>query len=93
MPLLNIAVIVFALTGAIYLVLFLVGSVFGMHEDDNIDLSVGGTSRSAAAQRNIMKTVDKINLATRWAGFAALSLGAILAGMWIYSVVQNLLGH
>jgi hypothetical protein len=88
----NIAAIAFALSAGVYLVLFLVGSVFGMHEEDNLYLSVG-ESRLAAEQHETMKTINKINLVTRWVGFVALSLGVVLAGLWSYSVVQILFVH
>jgi hypothetical protein len=77
---------------SLYLVLLLVSSVFGMHEQDTIDLSAVETKR-ASDQKAMMKTITSLGTATRYVGFASLALGVILAVMWVLSVVQNLNGH
>ena len=74
----------------VYLALFLVRSVIGMKEENTVYLSVG-EERLAAEQREVMKRITKLDSYTHKAGYAALALTVILAGMWIYSVARNLL--
>jgi hypothetical protein len=92
MSTLNITI--FACLGAasIYIVLFLLSSIFGMHEQDTIDLSGAGTQKQED-QRQMMKTITTLGTVTRWVGFLTLGLAAVLAAIWLYSVVQNLMGH
>jgi Fe2+ transport system protein B len=85
--------IVAAVWGAVvivYLVLFLYRSVVGMKEEDTLYLSVG-EERMAAAQREVMKRIMKLESYTHKAGYAALAMSVILAGMWIYGVARQLL--
>jgi len=85
--------IVAAVWGAVvivYLALFLFRSVVGMKEEDTLYLSVG-EERMAAEQREIMKRITKLDSYTHKAGYAALAMTVILAGMWIYSVARQLL--
>ena len=85
--------IVAAVWGAVvivYLALFLYRSVVGMKEEDTLYLSVG-EERMAAAQKEVMKRIMKLESYTHKAGYAALAMSVILAGMWIYSVARQLL--
>jgi hypothetical protein len=74
----------------VYLALFLVRSVIGMKEENTVYLSVG-EERLAAEQREVMKRIIKLDSYTHTAGYAALALTVILAGMWLYTVARNLL--
>jgi len=85
--------IVAAIWGAVtivYFALFLFRSVVGMKEEDTLYLSVG-EERLAAEQREVMKRITKLDSYTHTAGYAALAMSVILAGMWVYSVVRMLL--
>ena len=73
-----------------YFALFLYRSVVGMKEEDTLYLSVG-EERLAAEQREVMKRITKLDSYTHTAGYAALAMSVILAGMWVYSVVRMLL--
>ena len=81
---------VWGVVAIVYLALFLVRSVIGMKEENTVYLSVG-EERLAAEQREVMKRITKLDSYTHTAGYAALALTVILAGMWIYTVARNLL--
>ena len=74
----------------VYLALFLFRSVVGMKEENNIYLSVG-EQRLAAEQREVMKRITKLDSYTHKLGYAALAMTVVLAGMWVYGVVRDLL--
>jgi hypothetical protein len=85
--------IVAAVWGAVtivYLALFLFRSVVGMKEENNVYLSVG-EEKLAAAQREVMKSITKLDSYTHKVGYAALAMTVVLAGMWVYSVARQLL--
>jgi len=85
--------IVAAVWGAVmivYVALFLFRSVVGMKEENTVYLSVG-EERLAAEQREVMKRITKLDSYTRKAGYAALAMTVVLAGMWVYSVARQLL--
>jgi hypothetical protein len=50
-----------------------------------------GEERLAAEQRQVMKRIIKLDSYTHKAGYAALVMSVILAGMWVYSVARMLL--
>jgi hypothetical protein len=73
----------------LYFVLFLYRSIVGMHEEDTLYLSAG-EARLEAQQREVMKQITKLDAYSRKLGIAASAMTVILAGMWVYSVAQNL---
>ena len=84
--------IVAAIWGAvvvIYLGLFLFRSVVGMREEDTLYLSAG-EEKLAAEQREIMKRITKLDSYIHIAGYAALGMTVVLAGMGIYNAVKQL---
>jgi len=86
----EIVAVIWGIVVVLYLVLFLYRSIVGMHEEDTLYLSAG-EARLAQEQREVMKTINKLDSYSRKLGMAALAMTVILAGMWVYSVAQNLL--
>ena len=78
-----------ALIAAIYLTLFLILSVIGMKEEDNLYLSAG-EARMAEEQKQVMKSIDRWTFITHKFGYAALAMTVVLAAMWCYNVAQEL---
>ena len=81
--------IVWGVVTAIYLGLFLIRSVVGMHEEDNLYLSVGET-KLADQQREVMKSIGKWDNVTHKVGYAALFMTVVLAITWGVSVFREL---
>jgi hypothetical protein len=85
----EIVATLWAAVAIIYLALFLIRSVIGMKEEDNLYLSAGET-RLAEEQKEIMKTITKWDSVTHKFGYAALAMTILLAGMWGFSVARQL---
>lgn len=73
----------------VYLGLFLIRSIVGMKEEDNLYLSAG-ESRLAEEQRGVMKGIMKWENVTHKAGYVALAMTIILAVTWGVSVFRVL---
>ena len=86
---LEIVAILWAIVTAAYLVLFLIRSVVGMHEEDNLYLSAG-EARLADEQVQTMKRIDKWSSATHKVGYAALAMTLVLAVTWCVNVFREL---
>jgi hypothetical protein len=85
-----IAAILWAIVTALYFLLFLYRSIVGMKEEDTLYLSAG-EARLEAQQREVMKQINKLDSYSRMLGYATLAMTVVLAGMWVYSVAQELL--
>jgi len=86
----EIVAVIWGVVVILYLVLFFFRSLIGMKEEDTLYLSVG-EERMAAEQREIMKRINRWDSYSHKLGYSALAMTVILAGMWIYSVVRQLL--
>jgi hypothetical protein len=86
---LQVVLVIWAVVTIIYAALFLYRSIVGMKEEDNLYLSAG-ESRLAAEQREIMKTIGKLDGVTRALGWTTLAMTILLGGMWAYSVFRVL---
>ena len=86
----EIVAVIWGAVVILYLVLFFFRSLIGMKEEDTLYLSVG-EERMAAEQREIMKRINRWDSYSQKLGYSALAMTVILAGMWIYSVVRQLL--
>lgn len=86
---LEIVAILWGVVTVVYLVLFLIRSVVGMHEEDTLYLSAG-ESKMASDQREVNKKIGKCDNATHKMGWAALVMTVALAAMWGVSVFREL---
>jgi uncharacterized membrane protein YhfC len=86
----EIVAVIWGAVVVMYLVLFFFRSLIGMKEEDTLYLSAG-EERMAAEQREIMKRINKWDSYSQKLGYSALAMTVILAGMWVYSVVRQLL--
>jgi len=87
---LQVVAVLWGVVSGIYLLLFLVGSIVGLREEDTLYLSAG-ESKMAAEQRDIQKRVNKVAAYTHIFGWAALGLTVVLAGIWLFGVARELL--
>jgi hypothetical protein len=86
----QIVAIVWGIVTALYLILFLYRSIVGMKEEDTLYLSAG-EARMEAQQREVMKHITRLDAYSHRLGYTALALTVLLAGMWVYGVVRELL--
>jgi hypothetical protein len=85
----EIVAILWGVVTAIYLGLFLIRSVVGMHEEDNLYLSAG-EAKLADQQRETLKSIGKWDSMTHKMGYAALLMTVVLALTWGVSVFREL---
>ncbi len=88
-PLLLILV-VWGLVVLTYGVLLFIGSLVGLREEDTLYLSAG-EARMEAEQREIQRRISRIDPYKHWFGLASLAMTVLLAAVWSYSVVRELL--
>ena len=81
---------VWAAVAGVYLLLFLYHSVVGMKEEDHLYLSVG-EAKLEAQQKEVMKRLNRLESVQHKVGWVALAMTVLVAGMWTYDVLGQLL--
>lgn len=90
MSVLETVAIAWAAVAGVYLVLFLYHSVVGMKEEDHLYLSAG-EAKLEAEQKEIMKSLNRLESVQHKVGWVALAMTILAAGMWGYNVLGELL--
>ena len=85
-----IVVVLWAAITLIYLVLVGAQAFLGMREENTLFLSAGESSLEAG-QRDLQKKVKRLAPYLRTSGWASIGLLVVIAGMWAYSVLKDLL--
>ena len=88
--LLQIVAGVWGAVTAAWLALAIYRSFIGMREEDTVYLSAG-EAKMEAEQRVIQERLHKLAPYTRSLGFGSLALALACAGIWGYTVLQDLL--
>jgi hypothetical protein len=86
----SIILAIWAVVVGIYLVLLFIGSLVGLREEDTLYLSAG-EARLEAEQRQVQKRIDKLAPYKRGFAYGSLAMTAVLAAVWIASVVRELM--
>ena len=73
-----------------YGVLLFIGSLVGLREEDTLYLSAG-EARMEAEQREIQKRISRLDPYKHWFGLASLVMTVVLAALWSYGVVRELM--
>jgi hypothetical protein len=71
-----------------YVLLLVYRSTVGLHEDDSLHISAG-EARFEAEQVEVRKHMTTLYSQVLKLGFAALATTVVLAGVWVYTIVQS----
>jgi hypothetical protein len=85
-----IAIAVWVIVTVIYLLLVGAQAFLGMREENTLFLSAGESSLEAG-QRDLQKKVKRLAPYLRVSGWASIGLLVVIAGMWGYGVLKDLL--
>jgi hypothetical protein len=86
----SIILALWAVTVGVYLALLFIGSLVGLREEDTLYLSAG-EAKLAAEQLQVQKRINRLAPFKRGFGYGSLAMTVVLAGVWIASVVRELM--
>ncbi len=86
----TILLIAWAVVTAVYFALVYVRSLFALKENDTLILSAGET-KLQAEQHAVQNRINRLTPYTRVSGWGSLGLLVVMAGLWCYDIINELM--